>query len=99
MRAFSFAAFVVTLSAMLGEPILAAESGDTKRGDKMLAAYFQAETQKLADACLANIKSADDWNAHRDEYRHQLAEMLGLDPPPERTPLHAIVTGKLEQDD
>jgi len=56
---------------------------DTSRGDKMLADYFAAETKKLQDNCLAEIKTLDDWKAHRDEYRRQLHEMLGLDPLPE----------------
>ena len=40
-----------------------AESGDTSRGERMIAAYFKSETEKLASACLADIKSLDDWTA------------------------------------
>jgi cephalosporin-C deacetylase-like acetyl esterase len=65
----------------------------------MLAAYFQNETKKLADACLADISSWDDWTKRREAYRQQLREMLGLDPLPERTPLNAVVTGTLDHDD
>ena len=72
---------------------------DTSRGDAMIADYFRRETQKLADACLADIQSADDWNARKDEYRRQLREMLGLDPLPEKTDLMATVTGKLDHDE
>ncbi|HEX3601056.1 MAG TPA: acetylxylan esterase, partial [Lacipirellulaceae bacterium] len=90
---------LLTLLSMLVGPTYIVEAADTNRGDEMLAAYFRDETQHLADASLANIKSADDWNQHRDEYRQQLAEMLGLDPLPERTPLQAVVTGKLDRED
>lgn len=69
---------------------------DTSRGDKMIADYFRRETQKLSDACLADIQTADDWHAKKDEYRRQLHEMLGLDPLPEKTDLAATVTGKLD---
>src|SRR6185295_13964760 len=73
--------------SFLAEPTHAAEPGDTSRGDQMLAAYFRSETQKLADASAARMKSWDNWTSHRDEYRKQLREMLGLDPLPERAPL------------
>ena len=72
---------------------------DTSRGDAMIADYFRRETQKLADACLADIQTAEDWNAKKDEYRRQLREMLGLDPLPEKTDLKATVTGTLEHDE
>ncbi len=71
---------------------------DTSLGDKMLADYFRAETTKLADRCLTEIKTLNDWTSRRDAYRRQLAEMLGLDPMPERTALKAVVTGKLENE-
>src|SRR4051812_10458315 len=41
---------------------------DTSRGDKMLKEYFAAETKKLTDRCLADIKSLDDWKAKRETY-------------------------------
>lgn len=72
---------------------------DTSRGDKMLAEYFQIETTKLRDACLADISTLDDWNAKKGEYRRQLLEMLGLDPLPERTDLKPVITGRLEQEE
>jgi hypothetical protein len=65
----------------------------------MLAEYFRSETQKLADACLADVNSWDDWTIRRESYRRQLREMLGLEPLPERTPLAAVVTGTVEHAD
>ena len=64
-----------------------------------LAAYFESETAKLRDACLADINSLDGWEAKRGEYREQLLEMLGLDPLPERTDMKATVTGRVERRD
>jgi dienelactone hydrolase len=72
---------------------------DTSRGDRMIADYFRAETAKISDACLAEIKTLDDWNAKKGEYRRQLLEMLGLDPLPERTDLKATVTGRVEAEE
>jgi dienelactone hydrolase len=74
-------------------------SAETTRGDEMIAAYFRSETRKLADACLADIKTWDDWTSRRETYRQQVREMLGLDPLPERTPLKPVVTGTLDHDD
>jgi dienelactone hydrolase len=68
-------------------------------GDRMLAESFRAETAKLAGRCLAEIKSLEDWTAHRETYRRQLFEMLSLDPQPPRSDLKAVVTGKVERDD
>ena len=67
-------------------------------GDRMFADYFRIETKRLADDCLAEIHSLDDWNAKKKVYRKQLHEMLGLDPQPERTPLKATVTGTVKHD-
>ncbi|NOX56847.1 MAG: acetylxylan esterase [Planctomycetes bacterium] len=64
----------------------------------MVAEYFRRETQKLADACLAEIKTLDDWKKRRAEYRRQLFEMLGLEPRPPRTPLQPVVTGRVDRD-
>ncbi len=72
---------------------------DTSRGDKMLAEYFRAETAKVAADCLTDVKNLEDWETKRKEYRRQLLEMLGLDPLPEKSPLNAVVTGTVEQED
>lgn len=69
---------------------------NTAEADRQLAAYFAAETARLRDACLADIKTIDDWTAKRGEYRRQLFEMLGLDPMPPKTDLQPVVTGKVD---
>jgi hypothetical protein len=71
---------------------------EARRGDRMLAEYFRLETRKLADACLADVKTLADWTSHRETYRQQLLEMLGLDPLPERTALKPVVTGRVERE-
>jgi len=81
-------------------PCLAAERSaiGTSRADAMLADYFRAETAKLRDQCLADVKSLEDWQEKRKVYREQLFEMLGLDPLPEKTDLKPAVTGKTEHE-
>ena len=70
----------------------------TSRGDQMLAEYFGAQTAKLRDQCLADIKSLGDWEAKRLVYRKQLFEMLGLEPLPKKTDLKPVITGKVEHE-
>ena len=65
-------------------------------GDEMLRAYFRAETNAVATASLADVRSPGEWELKRGEYRRQLSEMLGLSPMPERTDLKATVTGKID---
>ena len=67
-------------------------------GDQMLADYFRTETMKLNERCLADVKTPGDWTAHREKYRDQLFEMLGLRPLPEKTDLQPVVTGKVQAD-
>ena len=76
----------------------AAPQAAPSRGDRMLAAYFEAETAALADACLADIHTPEQWNVRRETLRKQLLEMFGLEPLPERTELRAVVTGQVERD-
>jgi hypothetical protein len=71
---------------------------DTSRGDRMLDAYFRHQTQRLADACLADIRTKADWEKKRPELKRQYLDMLGLWPLPPRTDLKAVVTGKVEGD-
>ena len=48
--------------------------GDS-RGDQMIEAYFREETADLADACMADIRSLDQWKTQRELYHKQLLEM------------------------
>jgi dienelactone hydrolase len=86
----------IVLTLLLIAVTLPAAEPDTSRGDRMLADYFRDETAKLADRCLADVRCLDDWTSKRDEYHRQLAEMLGLDPMPERTDLKATITATHE---
>ncbi|HEX7447490.1 MAG TPA: prolyl oligopeptidase family serine peptidase [Pirellulales bacterium] len=73
-----------------------ARAAEPPSQDAALAGYFRAQTAELADRCLADIHSLEDWTSRREEYRRQLAEMLGLDPMPERTDLKPVITGRHE---
>ncbi len=85
---------IICVTAVAAEP-----APDTRRGDDMLQKYFAARTRELAEDCLTDVKTLEDWTSKRAAYHQQLLEMLGLDPLPERTPLMAEVTGKIDHDD
>ncbi len=92
---------VLVLLAFVGDLNAQEPAGklDTARGDAMIAEYFRTETAALAGSPVSDLKSAEDWQARRGELRRQLAEMLGLDPMPEKTDLKATVTGRIPRDD
>jgi cephalosporin-C deacetylase-like acetyl esterase len=76
--------------------LLAADpKSETQRGEKLLDAYLRRETQRLADSCLSDIKSKEDWLQKRPELHRQFLEMLGLWPLPPRTDLKPVITGKI----
>ncbi len=52
---------------------------------------------EMSARCLDDIRTLDDWQKERAELRHQLLDMLGLDPLPGRTPLKAQITGRLDR--
>ena len=84
---------------LLAGSLFAAPLPNATRGDAMLADYLCNETAALSERCLADIKTCDDWQSQRAEYRRQLAEMLGLWATPEATDLQSVITGKLESDE
>lgn len=65
-------------------------------GDQMIDEYFRAETAKLAENSLSDIRTLEHWNTQKPEYRRQLSEMLGLWPMPEKTDLKPVITGQVE---
>ncbi len=79
--------------------VSAQEEIDTSRGDAMLANYFQLRTEEIENRFLEGVKTKADWLEKRSQYVAQLQEMLGLNPLPERTPLEAKVTGRVEHDE
>jgi dienelactone hydrolase len=91
-------AFVLLLLSAAVTAAVAAEGApaSTERGDRMIADYFRAETAAVAGGSLADVKTLEDWTSHREEYRRQLFDMLGLWPLPDRTDLKAVVTGRID---
>ncbi len=96
-RAVSACVGLLLLSSIA--PLAAAEpQSDFTRGERLLDTYFRRETKRLADACLVDIRSKEDWEKKRPELRRQFLEMLGLWPLPPRTNLRPVITGKINTD-
>lgn len=66
------------------------------KGEKLIAGYFENQVQQIADSCLTNLTTKEDWEKRRPELRRQFLEMMGLWPLPTRTDLKPVVTGKVE---
>jgi hypothetical protein len=90
LRAFVASFLFIPLAARAAETPV-----DTSKGDALVADYFRLETDKLTRETAARVPDLTDPNV-REERRRQLRDMLGLDPLPERTPLSAVVTGKID---
>ncbi|MGH9852128.1 MAG: alpha/beta hydrolase family protein, partial [Blastocatellia bacterium] len=74
--------------------LLAAQDTD---GDRNIRRYLAARAAELEREFLPGINTAADFEKHRPRLRANLFDMLGLKPLPERTPLKATITGKIEQ--
>lgn len=92
---------IVFLLALVAMPVADAneKQPSPSEGDRLLAEYFADETAKLSDATFADITTLEDWTQHREQYRQELEEMLGLDPMPPRTDLHPVITGTVKEDE
>ncbi|RBP45150.1 acetyl xylan esterase AXE1 [Roseimicrobium gellanilyticum] len=94
--------FLLLAAALLSQPssgVLA--QFDTEQGNSQLDALrgnFKTEVGRLEGQLAREIKTKEDWLLKKDEYRRQLAEMLGLDPMPLRTDLKATKTGEFEHE-
>ncbi|MBX9582005.1 MAG: prolyl oligopeptidase family serine peptidase [Gemmataceae bacterium] len=76
-------------------PVLADEPKLTP-ADERIHKYLAAEVERIGKNVLAGATTKAEWEAKRPELRRQFLDMLGLDPPPEKTPLKATVTGTRE---
>ena len=79
--------------------IPAGAAAQTKPGDAMIEAYLAQETAKLSQRFLDGATTLSEWQARRPRLRSEYLDMLGLRPLPEKTPLHATITGTLEHQD
>jgi cephalosporin-C deacetylase-like acetyl esterase len=82
--------------ALLATVAIGAEPEAPKPGDKMIEEYLQRQTRELSTKFLDGATTRSEWEAKRPRLRQEYFSMLGLWPLPEKTPLHATVTGTVE---
>jgi dipeptidyl aminopeptidase/acylaminoacyl peptidase len=93
-----FLRYVVVLVLLLGSYFASALAAEEKHGDKMIDAYLAAQAAKLSQRFLDGATTMEEWKTRRPRLKQEYFDMLGLWPLPERTPLHATVTGTLDRD-
>ncbi|MBE3068672.1 MAG: prolyl oligopeptidase family serine peptidase [Planctomycetes bacterium] len=64
-------------------------------GDKMIQEYLARETHKVHGEFPQDVKSLADWQKARPEWHAEYLYMLGLWPPPPKTPMYPTLTGTL----
>src|SRR5262245_22091134 len=101
MNALTRCAAVLSLAAVAALAGLAQqpEKPKGKPGDAMIEKYLAAETDRLSRKVLDGAKTLQEWQKRRPRLRREYLDMLGLSPLPEKTPLKATVTGKLQRGD
>ena len=92
-------------AVLIGLSLLAPSSAQEKEkpkgtpGDVMIEKYLAGLTDQISQRTFGGAKSLEEWEAMRPRLRQEYLDMLGLWPLPEKTPLHATVTGTVERDD
>jgi dienelactone hydrolase len=66
-------------------------------GDQSVRQYLAARAAELEREFLPGVSQAADFEKIRPALREDLFDMLGLKPMPERSPLKATITGRVEQ--
>jgi cephalosporin-C deacetylase-like acetyl esterase len=91
-----FAVLLCDASMTSAQPLGQPDRGQP--GDEMIQAYLKQETDKIAAKWADDVKSLEQWQGRRPQYVEEYYYMLGLSPRPEKTPLKATITGKVEGD-
>jgi dienelactone hydrolase len=92
-------AAALALAAVTALAGLAQQPAARKPGDVMIEKYLAAETDRLSRRVLDGATTLEEWQKKRPRLHREYLDMLGLWPLPEKTPLKASVTGKLERGD
>jgi cephalosporin-C deacetylase-like acetyl esterase len=79
-------------------PSAPAQDHKATEGDKQIEKYLAAETDRLSKRVLDGATTLAEWQQRQPRLRQEYFYMLGLWPLPEKTPLHATITGKTEHD-
>ncbi|MBI3869489.1 MAG: acetylxylan esterase [Verrucomicrobia bacterium] len=90
-------AFVGALAFLISLQIAAAAAEDARGRHAAATNQIQRLAAEMTARCLTDVRTREDWERSAADRRRELLYMLGLDPMPPRTPLHARVTGVTKQ--
>ena len=94
--------FLVMLAPlpMLAQPALAAPPWPEPHDPRQtLDQYFRMSVDAIAEASdTRQFNNAESWLGKRDQFKDELADMLGLNPAPPRTDLKATIVGSVQRD-
>src|SRR5439155_11612755 len=93
--------FVLAIALLLSFSVrsLAQTPAKPAPGDAMIDKYLANETDRISKRYMDGATTLAEWEAKRPRLKQEYLDMLGLWPLPEKTPLHATITGTLERDD
>ncbi|HEY7423690.1 MAG TPA: hypothetical protein VH682_05540, partial [Gemmataceae bacterium] len=94
----SFPSALVALLIGCALSAAAAEPEKPLPGDAAIERYLQKETERLSQRFLDGAKTREEWESRKPRLRREYFDMLGLWPLPEKTPLHATITGTVDRD-
>ncbi len=89
---------VATVCILAGYRSYGRERPIPPRGDAMVEKLLARDADLLAGQVFEAAATRAEWQAFRPRLKAELFQVLGLWPVPERTPLHARVTGTLDRE-
>jgi cephalosporin-C deacetylase-like acetyl esterase len=90
---------VFTLAGATAAPVDDAAWRRMEESKKQVTEYLVRTARAITDRAAAEIASRESWEQVRARRLEEMRDMLGLLPWPQRTPLHARVTGVLDKGD
>ncbi len=84
---------IVTLAAGMAFAQALGMPDQSSPGDSTIQHFLREESLRLDAQSNTDYASLAEWEKNRPRYRDEFLYMLGLSPLPEKTPLHATVTG------
>jgi cephalosporin-C deacetylase-like acetyl esterase len=88
---------VLLLAFLAFSPAALAQATDSLPGGALIERFLQRQTEAVSSRFLEGAKSLVEWQARRERLRREYFDMLGLWPLPEKTPLHATITGTVDR--
>ena len=86
---------LVTGSVIDAQPAPAPDTPAARH--QAVVAHLKKLAADVSARSLADVSTAADWQARREQVRRELLYTLGLDPLPQRTPLNVQITGTLRR--